>query len=386
MSLDKFLKDKPLYYKNIDYSRIVRAWDSIKKYFKLPKIIHIVGTNGKGSSGRFLAYYLYKCGVKVGHYSSPHILKFNERIWIDNRDIDDDKLEKNHIELLDYLSKEFQDSLSYFEYTTLLAMLSFRDCEYVVLEAGLGGEMDATSVFGSDLTVVTPISFDHEEFLGNSIESIAKSKLKAVRKFAILGKQEYHAVYKVSKMLAREHSLEMFRYDHFFCFDEIVDAKNLINRVKLPEFFVDNLLLAMAAAKFFGFSIEFDKLNNIKLFGRYQKIDKNIIVDVGHNTAAASMLFEQFKGEKIILVYNSYRDKDYIKVLEILKPIIKKVEILSILNGRIEDQEILEESLKSLNIEFDTFSHIDKEERYIVFGSFLVVEEFLKRYYAEDGK
>ena len=384
--LQSFLAKKPLFYKKIDYTRMPKAWESIEKYFKLPKIIHIVGTNGKGSTGRFLAHFLHKSNVKVGHYSSPHILKFNERIWIKGNDVSDEILEINHEKLLKILSLDFQESLSYFEYTTLLAMLCFNDCEYVVLEAGLGGENDATAIFDSDLTLVTPISYDHQEFLGDNIKDISKTKLKVVRKFAILGKQEYLEVYKISKKLAKVDSLEVFRYDYFFGFDENCEANELIKELNMAEFFVDNLLLAMAGAKFFGFEIDFKKMQNLKIFGRCQKISSNITIDVGHNIAAASALSNHFKNQKIILVYNTYLDKDYEEILKILHPVIKRVEILPILNERVEQKDILQKRLDFLQIEFSDFIKIDKNEQYLIFGSFLVIEEFLKNYYGDNKK
>jgi len=378
--LQDFLASKPLYYKEIDYTRMPRAWESVKVHFKLPKIIHIIGTNGKGSTGRFLAHYLYKSGVNVGHYSSPHILRFNERIWLNGADVSDETLEVYHTKLLSFLSKEFQESLSYFEYTTLLAMLIYSECEFVILEAGLGGEYDATSVFDSDLTLVTPISIDHEAFLGDMIDQIAKTKLNAVRKFAVLGPQKYKEVYKISKQLSRKKGIEMFRYGHFFTYLETLDAKDVIKKLQMADFFVDNLLLAMAGAKFFGFEIDFEKLSDFKLFGRCQKIAKNITIDVGHNEAAASALLSHFKNSKIILVYNSYSDKNYAKILEILKPVIKRVEILPILNERVEQKELLEEVLSSLEITFCDFKDVDDSKEYLIFGSFSVVEEFLKYY------
>jgi dihydrofolate synthase/folylpolyglutamate synthase len=259
-------------------------------------------------------------------------------------------------------------------------MLVFQGCDYVVLEAGLGGEYDATAVFGSDLTLVSPISIDHKDFLGSTVEKIATTKLNAVRKFAIVGKQEHKEVYKVSKMLSRKKSIEMFRYDFFFAFDEKEEAKDTISKLSMAEFFVDNLLLAMAGAKFFGFEIDFKKFDDFKLFGRCQKISENITIDVGHNIAAAKALLSHFKKSKIVLVYNSYADKDYAEILNILKPVIKRVEVLPILNERVEQIEILEDSLESLSIEFSTFKNINEDEKYLIFGSFSVVEEFLNNY------
>ncbi len=378
--LEDFLAKKPLYYKEIDYTRMPRAWESVEKHFSLPTIIHVIGTNGKGSSGRFLAHYLHKSGFKTGHYTSPHVLKFNERIWLNGKNVNDDLLEKNHQKLSSILSSKFQKSLSYFEYTTLLAMLCFQECDYIVLEAGLGGEYDATSVFESALTLVTPISYDHEAFLGETINQIATTKLNAVRKFSILGKQEYKEVYKVSKLRSRKKGVEMFRYDHFFFFFEKQEAKECIQSLSMPQFFVDNLLLAMAGAKFFGIEIDFSKFEDFKLFGRCQKISENVTIDVGHNVAAAKALLSHFRNSEIVLVYNSYGDKDYKKILKILKPIIKRVEILSILNERIEEKKILDETLRTLEIEFCNFHKINHHDEYLVFGSFSVVEEFLKHH------
>ena len=141
-----------------------RVYEKVKQRLPLPKIVHIIGTNGKGTTGRFLASCLHSLGYKIGHYTSPHILKFNERIWLNGNDVSDDILNNAHDELQTILTQEDSNSLSYFEYTTLLAMLIYKDCDYVVLEAGLGGEYDATAVFPKVLTLVTPIDFDHEAF------------------------------------------------------------------------------------------------------------------------------------------------------------------------------------------------------------------------------
>ena len=177
MNLKKYLEEKPLYYEKIDYSRMPRIYDKIKSYLAIPKIVHIIGTNGKGTTGRFLADALFSMGFNTGHYTSPHILEFNERIWINGADAADEELEYAHVRLQKLLTKVDADSLSYFEYTTLLAILVFKECEFVVIEAGLGGEYDATAVFPKIATLVTPISYDHEAFLGSTIkDSINQAK------------------------------------------------------------------------------------------------------------------------------------------------------------------------------------------------------------------
>jgi len=385
MTLQDFLAEKPLYYKEIDYERFPKIWERYKNHFRLPKIIHIIGTNGKGSTGRFLAHYLFKAGVQVGHYTSPHILKFNERIWINGQNADDTLLETHHQKLQRLLSHEDSAAMSYFEYTTLLAISVFQNLDFIVMEAGLGGEYDATAVFPKDLTIVTPIGIDHESFLGDTLEKIAKTKLNAVHKFAILGKQE-KAVYKIAREYSRKQGIEFFRYTYFYTKDEMARARRIIRTLGLPPFFVENLLLGLAGAKFFGFEIKWSQMEDVQLFGRMQKIFDNVTIDVGHNPLAAEAIVQSLRKKQIVLVYNSYNDKDYLKILEIFKPILKRVEILPIYNQRIEEQGRLEESIEKLHIPYREFKGIDKDEFYLVFGSFAVAEEFLKHYAPEEYK
>ncbi len=95
-SLEEVLNHKTMYYDKIDFSIVKKSWDILSSQITLPFVIHIVGTNGKGSTGRFLAYYLNKKSFKTLHYSSPHILKFNERIWINAEDSSDEQLNFAH--------------------------------------------------------------------------------------------------------------------------------------------------------------------------------------------------------------------------------------------------------------------------------------------------
>jgi len=110
--LEEFLHTKPLYYSEIDYSRMPRIYEKIKSNFSSATIIHIIGTNAKGTTGRFLASALHSIGYRVGHYTSPHILKFNERIWLNGEDSCDETLEQAHKRLQTILTKEDSDALS----------------------------------------------------------------------------------------------------------------------------------------------------------------------------------------------------------------------------------------------------------------------------------
>lgn len=249
MSLKDYLSDKPLFYDKIDYSRFPRAFASVREAIKPREIIHIVGTNGKGSTGRFLAQILTEFGFCVGHYTSPHIFKFCERFWLKGRDVSDDELEKAHQFLQSILNDEFKSSLSYFEYATLLAAVLFRECDYVIFEAGMGSRYDATGVFDKSLSLFTPIGLDHTAFLGENIETIAQTKFYKPAKFALMNDfMDFRAV-KIGREVAKEFGSNLL-FAH-----EILDNndKNALDKYSrefaLADFMRSNLTLAYSGAK-----------------------------------------------------------------------------------------------------------------------------------------
>ena len=378
MPLEEFLKEKPLYYTEIDYMRMPRIYEKIKIHFKSTNIIHIVGTNGKGTTGRFLATALHNLGYKTGHYTSPHILEFNERIWLDGKNVSDISLENAHGTLQNLLTKAESDSLSYFEYTTFLAMILFDECEYIVLEAGLGGRHDATAVFPKKLTLVTPIAYDHESFLGNTIEEISEEKLHAIQNNAIIASQKYEEVYTIAKKVSTEKKILVHKLDTFINEKDIANIQIISKNLSLVKYLEDNLRLAIASLKFLEISYRVEDFKNSMLFGRLTRFKENILLDVGHNPLAASSIVKALKGNKYTLIYNTYKDKDYKKILQVLKPITLDVEIININEKRIETKEELQNTLKELEIEYTTFKKIDESKKYLVFGSFAVVESFIK--------
>lgn len=379
MTLHKYLENKPLYYSEIDYTRMPRAYESIKKYLKLPKIIQIIGTNGKGSTGRFLANMLMEDNFSVGHYTSPHIFKFNERIWLNGKNADDDILETAHGELQNILPKEFTETLSYFEYTTFLAILIFcKYCDFVVLEAGLGGEYDATTVFPKILSIITPIGYDHSSFLGHSIEEIAISKINSITSVALLSFQYEEVVYKIAKDIAKEKDCKLFLTKDLLTAQDNDEIETYIKEKQLPLFQKINLQSAFGAMKILGLSVNLHKIDLPVLPARCQKIAKNITIDVGHNIMAALALRECFKNQKIVLIYNSFKDKEYRQILDILFPIIKRVEVLHVEDQRGIANKEIKDFCKEKDIEVFDFKTINQDEEYLVFGSFLVVEKFMK--------
>jgi len=374
MNVNDFLNQKPLFYKEIDIFRMPRAYSLIKDKIKIPPVIHIVGTNGKGSTGRFLAHTLLKRGYKVGHYTSPHILKFNERIWINGNDISDKELEKVHQKLQKLMPPEMIESLSYFEYTTFLAALAFEGLDFVILEAGLGGEFDATNVFDKKISLITTIDFDHESFLGSTIEEIATTKLNSIQNEAIIGKQ----IHNIEDVIFQKRceGKKIYGYLDFFELEEIEELKK---GFKFASFLFENYLLAMSFLKKETIPFKINDLDDLKLPGRFEEIEKDLWIDVGHNPLAAGEIVKNLP-KKVNLVYNTYADKDYKEILKILKPQIKKLYLIDVKNDRIENKEKIKKAANELGIEVEDFKEIVKPM--LVFGSFSVVEEFLRRYNA----
>ena len=124
MKLKDFLANKPLFYDEIDYLRMPKAYENIKDFLPLVPVIHVVGTNGKGSTGRFLAMMINDLGFRVGHYTSRHIFDYNERFYKNGKIISDEELEYAHKFLFEILNYDFKDSLIFVSYTLLFLRIT----------------------------------------------------------------------------------------------------------------------------------------------------------------------------------------------------------------------------------------------------------------------
>ena len=474
-SVKKFLNDRPIFYKKIDYERFPKAYASIKDKIPLKNVIQIIGTNGKGSTGRFLANAIAAAGFRVGHYTSPHVFRLNERIYLAGpgavnaraaakshiaakshatenartavgirrdtkgsggsnfsdaplglnsnatpmgsnfngmpleadsaaapvglnfktalidlnfkaapigRDVSDAQLQRAHEFLQANLPAEFKDSLSYFEYLTLAAAVIFKECDYCVIEAGMGGEFDATSSFGRTLLLFTPIDTDHLGMLGGNLEQIARTKLITMQQAAILSDEMSEAPLRIARQIARQKGTRLSLASDFLDAPQRAQIAEFCARNNLPKFQISNLSLALAAMKFLNLKFEISQLPPLNLRGRMEALAPNLRVDVGHNELAARAISEIYAGKKIVLIYNSFADKDIAAVLRTLAPVLKRVEILSY---RVKDRKLggaqIGKCLDGLGIPHRKFSgEISADEEYLVFGSFYLAERFLKRY------
>jgi len=348
-SFSSFLDAKPLYYKEIDHLRVHRAYARLKSEIRHPQTIHIVGTNGKGSTGRMIAHLAYLgaesreevagsreqragSGFSVGHFSSPHILKFNERIWLDGSDVDDETL-----------------------------------------------------------SIITPIGIDHQAFLGDSIEEIARTKIRSIQKRVLLAPQPYPEVEKIAEEIAREKGAVLYwsvrgsgfgvqGSDRRLRLSEAGSKhlERIIQSKGWPAFLGENAAVALQALDLLRFPYEIDSLMSLELFGRFYPFAENIRIDVGHNPLAARAIAAALK-EPVVLIYNSLDDKDYEMVLQILKPKVKRVEILPILSQRAATLDAIRSAVEQVGLPCSEFNGvIDEDEKYLVFGSFYTVEAFIK--------
>ncbi|MBZ7986513.1 Mur ligase family protein [Campylobacter canadensis] len=366
--LEDYLLSLQEHYEKFDLFKIYRLKHSLNIDFSnKQKVIQILGTNGKGSTGRYLAQMLSNDNFKVGHFLSPHILDFKERITCFNCDCN---LEENH-QLLQKMLKATEERPSYFEYLTLLSILCFKDCDYVVFEAGLGGEYDATSAFKIDLCVFTKISIDHCELLGNDLNKIISTKIKAMSSVNIFADDflqiKQAACKKGVKAIFLKQDLSKL------CLDEADFLKHNFSLAQLAYFELFSHFYITKAIK-------------LSLKARCELIQKNILIDVGHNADAAENLKKEIKrnfSSKIILICNFFKDKEVQNILSILKDNIDEIKILNYESSHRQLADV-KENAKALNIACSDFDFKIKEDKnYVVFGSFVLVEKFLKFY---EGK
>jgi dihydrofolate synthase/folylpolyglutamate synthase len=216
-------------------------------------------------------------------------------------------------------------------------------------------------VIKKDLSIIPTIGLDHINFLGNTIAKIATTKLKSIDHTYIFGKNMPKEVFEVEKQILKNKNKIILK--------DLPLPKN-----NYPAFLQDNLLLALNVIKYLNLDISNLTLPILK--GRMYKYN-NIILDVGHNELAAHAIRKEIK-QKVILIYNTYKDKDYKKILSILKPIIYEVEIIKINDSRILEIDLLQKTLEELNIRYKYFTKIKSDQKYLVFGSFKVVETLYK--------
>lgn len=305
-------------------------------------IITIAGTNGKGTTLAVLESIYHSQGYQVGSFSSPHLIKFNERIKINKNPITDEDLVSAFKAV-----ESFRDgvALSYFEMTTLAALWHFskHNLQLIIIEVGLGGRLDATNIIDNDLAIITTIDFDHEAYLGNSIEAIAREKggiLRANKSFIYADLHMPQSLASIADSLstpiyrnAKEYCYKKYAQHFQFSFaDRMISLpissyhSNSIAAAIMATICLEDKLPVDDSSRILG-------VQNTTLAGRLQFIRNgkiSTIIDVAHNPQAARYLAsylanfkKQHFGSKIHAVFSAFNDKNLYELISPLKELVE---------------------------------------------------------------
>jgi len=322
----------------------------------------IAGTNGKGSTSAMLAAILARAGYRTGLYTSPHLVRVNERIRVNGADISDDDFASAFTAVHRAVERLIEEKVlphrpSFFEYLTATAFEHFAraGAGFVVLEVGMGGRLDATNVTDASVAVITNVDLDHQEFLGNTIAAIAREKAGVIKPGRpVVSGCEHPEAREVVRQKCREAGVELietgglrsvrnlFHLDGRYSFDLESSGWSLpgITLNMAGKFQVRNAVTAAIAARKLaeaGFNVSpkaiLEGLRVASWPGRLEIIRQRplILLDGAHNPAAArevaEFVHQHFEGRKLRLVYASMRDKAIGEISNILFPLAETVYI-----------------------------------------------------------
>jgi dihydrofolate synthase / folylpolyglutamate synthase len=374
-------------------------------------VITVAGTNGKGSTVAMLESCLRAAGLRVGCYSSPHLLRYNERIRIDGLAVDDVAL----CEAFARVDAARGDTtLTYFEFGTLAAFDLFSRArpDVVVLEVGMGGRLDAVNLLDADVTIVTGIGIDHVEWLGPDRESIGREKAGVFRtdRVAVCSDPEPPASI-ASHAAAIGAHLRLIGRDYRFVrqadgwswegvstrLDDL-PLPALAGRVQLQNAAgVLAAIEALARPALLAPAVIARGLRDVSLPGRFQRLagSPQVVLDVAHNPHAAERLVETLADEpaaaRTVAVVGMLRDKDADGVFERLHPLVDAWFLCELDSPRAASAALLQEAIERLPGSppcscTDTVAHAleaarasaGPQGRVLVFGSFLTVADALR--------
>jgi len=311
------------------------------------KVIHIAGTNGKGSTATTIERGLIEAGYRVGKFTSPHIVRFNERIQLNGVEISDEKICEYFLKVRDVL-EEREIRGTFFEVTTAMMFLYFQDekIDYLVLETGMGGRFDATNIVDSEIAVITNISLDHTGFLGDDIYTIAKEKagiIKAGSK-VIVGDSQVD----VARAIENEKDEYTDVLKKYRDVTYRLDTENYTTEIELEgrrysfslfgNYQVNNFLCAYEVLKTLGISEEIIQraAGKVAWPGRFEIAGREplLILDGAHNVDAARRLRENinlsYKEDEVVAIVSVLEDKDIQGVLAEIRQFTDTVILTSL--------------------------------------------------------
>lgn len=314
------------------------------------KIIHIAGSNGKGSVAAMLECALRKCNFHTGLYTSPHLVSPRERFRVDGIAISEEDFARifwRLDEIARTMQRESGASVTYFEITTIMALEFFRlrQVDFVILECGMGGRFDATNIIDPICSIITGIAFDHEKYLGDTLGKIAFEKAGIIKRErpVFVGKMSDEP-FEVIRRRAKEENAELIRGDfdtEIRDFDCFCRGNRIIQCFRFGEFMINlslpgemqliNFRLVFAVLKFLATKYDFSLaealsgLSEVRWPARIQILSDGTIIDGGHNPdglqAMSNSLQKLFPGEKMCVIFGAFADKDATDGLTALLPL-----------------------------------------------------------------
>ncbi len=413
MSLASWLERiEAIHPKSIDMGldRIRSVWTSLGLMRPASQVITVGGTNGKGSTVAFLESIARAASWRVGAYTSPHILAFNERIRIDGVPVADELIVAA-FERIDAARGETQ--LTYFEFATLAALIIFEDAglDLAILEVGLGGRLDATNIVDSDVSIITTVDIDHQDYLGNDREVIGFEKAGIMRawKPVILGDRDppssvLERAYVIGASAIRfncDYFIDPCDRDGYFIWREPGTELEIPKPSLAAPIQIRNAAIAIAAMRALPESPP-DKayaigVANASVSARLQELTykkRRLYLDVAHNPQATSSLrdwsAENVSCGRTVAVFAGLSDKDRAGVIDVLRDHVDAWHVAALDGPRADSLEHVREALAS-HLPADTAWHESveaaleaavaataEEDRILVFGSFHTVSKALQ--------
>ena len=345
------------------------------------KTIHIAGTNGKGSTAAILQSILRTAGLKVGLYTSPHLVSFNERIRVNGSPISNDFI-------IDFM-KKFNDDINeiestFFETTTVLSLcyFYFKKVDVAIIETGLGGRLDSTNVLNPNLSIITSIDMDHQNILGNTIEEIANEKAGIIKKNTpLITFKQPKKILDILRNRAKTLNAKI---------EIVVDPQKIVVDNFSTKFVINNktfsipligkhqaynAALAIRSSNIFMGPLSYqmikDGIKNTVWPGRFQLLNNKlkIFYDVAHNSAGINTIRSTLNSlnalEKIGLIILK-EDKDVDQISNSLKGLFDELVISTVPNAQLMSIDELNKSLNRCNIICKPIDPIEKAFNYIL--------------------
>ena len=317
------------------------------------KVIHVAGTNGKGSVCAMIDAIARAAGHRTGLFTSPHLISFRERVCVNGEKISEDEVARGLTEIRECIG-DWDPHPTFFEITTGLALQHFqrRRCEILVLETGMGGRLDATNAIQSSVSVITPIDFDHEKWLGHSIVEIAKEKAGIIKpRTPVVSAPQRPEAEAIIRQRAEECDAPLQ-----FVNDPWTKTKIALH----GEHQKMNAAVAIAALQAAGMTASdyaiARGLESVEWPARFQIWNARIAIDGAHNPAGARILAqtwrEQFGNERATILLALLRDKNVAAIVKALRPIASQFVLPQIRSERALPPNELAQVISSISPSF----------------------------------